>query len=115
MRRRSLTTGDVESKLGSHRQSHTLSIRVSPTLAALLEEERKRVSKEIEVEISASELARHAIEKHLAASGHAVGLTPWPEKLDPSARIRRLEEEIRRLRNARPVPGAPELKEPYFE
>lgn len=114
MRRRSLT-GDMAARVVFHCQSHTLSIRVSPTLAALLEEERRRVSGEIEVEISASELARHAIEKHLAASGYAVAVMPWPEKPDPIARIRKLEEEIRRLRNGKPIPDAAELQEPYFE
>ncbi len=105
----------MEARLGSHRQSHTISIRVSPTLAALLEEERQRVSGEIEVAISASELARHAIEKHLAASGYAVVVMPWFEKLDPAARIRKLEEEIRRLRYGKTIPAAAELQDLYFE
>lgn len=105
----------MAARLGSHCQSHTLSIRVSPTLAALLEEERKRVSGEIEVEISASELARHAIEKHLAALGYAVVVMPWPEKQDPAARIRKLEEEVRRLRNGKAIHAAAKFQEPYFE
>lgn len=58
MRRRSLT-GDGTVRLGSHRQSHSLSIRVSPKLAGFLEEERKHISEEIGVEASASEVAPH--------------------------------------------------------
>ena len=52
------------------------------------------------VELSASEVARHAIEKHLASAHYPIEIMPWPEKPDPVATIRRLEEEIRRLRLA---------------
>lgn len=97
----SLSTG-ARSRVGLHTQAYTLSVRIPQQLATILEEDRLRISNELNLELSASQIVRHAIETHLAARGHAVSLTPWPSQTDANAQIRKLEDEIRRLKKRQP-------------
>ena len=82
--------------IGLTQPSHTLSFRISPTLASALETERVRLSNEIGVDLAVSEMVRHAIERYLK-----VQITPWPIPLsEKEKKIKRLEAEIGRLRNS---------------